>query len=89
MTDEPDLYEKMKSMSKAELESHYDISITAGRMLNVAGVSTILLALIFSNAFVIGLACCGAYVLGQLAVGIDETKEYIISLLEKKYKINS
>ena len=86
---EPDLFEKMKSMSKTELEDHYDISIIAGRVLNIAGVSTILFALIFSNIFVIGLASFGAYILGQLAVGIDETKAYITELLEKKYKINS
>lgn len=89
MTDKPDLFTKMKSMSTEELESHYDISIIAGRMLSIAGITAILLALIFSNVFVIGLAACGTYILGQLAVGIDETKAYIAGLLEKKYKINS
>jgi hypothetical protein len=86
---EPDLFEKMKSMSKAELEDHYDISIIAGRVLNIAGITAILLALIFSNVFVIGLAAFSTYILGQLAVGIDETKAYIIGLIEQKHKINS
>jgi hypothetical protein len=81
---EPTVFEKMKLMSTEELEEHYGISIIAGRILNVAGVATILLALIFSNVFVIGLASFGAYVLGQLSVGIDETKAYITELIKQK-----
>lgn len=86
---EPTLLDKMKSMSAQELEDHYNISIVAGRLLNFAGISAILLALIFSNVVVISLAVVGVYVFGQLAVGIDEVKVYITDLLNQKHKINS
>lgn len=89
MSNEQDLFEKMKAMSTDELESHYNVSIIAARILNIMGIGTILFALIFSNIFVILLAAGGTFVLGQLAVGLDETKTYISDLLEKKYKINS
>lgn len=86
---EPTLFEKMKTMSQEELGSHYDTTIIVARILNIAGVGAILLALIFSNIFVTGFAVISAYILSQLAVGIDETKAYITDILEKKYKINS
>jgi hypothetical protein len=86
---EPVLFEKMKNMSKEELQDFYDTSGIAGRILHVLGISSILLALIFSNVFVITLSAISVYIVGQMSVGIDETKAYITELLEKKYKINS
>jgi hypothetical protein len=90
MSEETSLLEKMKTMSKEELEGYYDTTGSAARLLNILGVGLILLALIFSDMiFIAGLAIVAVYIVGQLAVGLDETKDYISDLLEKKYKINS
>jgi hypothetical protein len=90
MSEETSLLEKMKTMSKEELEGYYDTTGSASRLLNILGVGLILLALIFSDMiFIAGLAIVAVYIVGQLAVGLDETKDYISDLLEKKYKINS
>jgi hypothetical protein len=90
MSEGTSLLEKMKTMSKEELESYYDTTGSASRLLNILGVGLILVALIFSDMiFIAGLAIMAVYIVGQLAVGLDDTKDYIRDLLEEKYKINS
>jgi hypothetical protein len=86
---EPTLIDKMKSMSVKELEDHHNMSVTASRILNVAGIGTILLVLFFTNILSVCLAAISLYVLGQLAVGMDGIKELITDLLNQKHKINS
>jgi hypothetical protein len=89
MNKEESLFDKMKTMSAEELTGFYSTSRTIGGILHVAGISLILLMLLFPNIVVLTLLGIGTYIVSQFAVGIDEAKAYITKLLEEKYKINS
>lgn len=90
MSEEQGLFEKMKTMTKEELESYYDTTGSAGRLMNFLGVGLFFTALVFSEVtWVVVLSLIGVYVVVQMAMGIDEAKAHIINILETKHKINS
>lgn len=80
-----ELFENMKSMSKDELNDYMNTVKFARNICNVAGVTAVLLALTFTNVFVVVLACIVLWFFSQMAVGADVTQAFIINLLETKF----
>ena len=80
-----ELFEKMKSMSKDELIEYMGTVKIASNICNVAGISAVLLALAFTNVYMLCIAGVALWGFGQLAVGADVTKAFITILLETKF----
>lgn len=80
-----ELFENMKSMSKDELNDYMSTVKFARNICNVAGVTAVLLALTFTNVYMVIFACIVLWVFGQIAVGTDVTQDFIVKLLETKF----
>lgn len=84
-TEKIELFEKMKSMSKDELIEYMGTVKIASNICNVAGISAIMVALVFTNIYVLSISALALWGFGQLAVGADVTKAFINNLLETKF----
>jgi len=80
-----ELFEKMKSMSKDELIDYMGTVKIASNICNVVGISAVMLALVFTNIYMLSIAGVVLWGFGQLAVGADVTKAFINNLLETKF----
>lgn len=80
-----ELFEKMKSMPKDELIEYMGTVKLARNICNVIGISTVLLALTYTNIFVLSITGLVLWGFGQLAVGADVTQAFIVNLLETKF----
>ncbi len=89
MSDEGDLFDKIKIMSKDELIVEKGLVKIAGRICTSVGVASVFFALVFTNIYTIIFVSAVLYFVGQIAVIADELKVCINDLLETKYKINS
>ena len=86
MSKEPELLQRMHTMSSDELNGYISTTKLAGKICAFSGISAILLALIFTNVFVITLTGVVLYFFGKMAVGCDEIFKHATALLEKKYR---
>ena len=85
MKEESGLFEKMKTMPREELESYYDTITTSSFVFNVLGTMLMFSAIVLSDTtWAMCLCLIGTYALAQMAVAVDEAKEYVTKLLEKK-----
>ncbi len=81
--DDDSLMSKLKRMNREQLAEYARAAKLAAGIINVLGVTTILLALIFPNIFMIVGAVWLVFEFGKASSQIAETKEYIRSRLDK------
>lgn len=63
-----DLTAKIKSMPAGELNEYRNSIVFVSRFSNVAGVSSLFLAIAFTNVFTVCSALLAVYVLGRISV---------------------
>lgn len=85
-SEQPELFDKMMTMSKAELEGYLSTVKFAKHLCNFAGISAVLLALFFPNIYMVMLSMAVLWAFSNLAVGADKTRDFALALMEKKYK---
>ena len=80
-----DLFERMKTMQRGELESFLLTAKITSRCASVIGVSAILLMMVFPGIIVAAIASATIILVGNIAVGSDTIKAFINDTLEKNF----
>lgn len=78
-----ELYNKLSTLSKEDLETYRDSAISIKNFIDVVGVSTIFGMLMFTNIFTILFGGIVVYFMSILSINITNTLNYIRGLLSK------
>lgn len=86
-----ELFAKLNTLSRDELLSYQTAANSTQRFLNIAGVSSLLTILMFTNIITVALGVFVVYLLGHMSANVENTKEHIEKLLSRmpKDQINS
>ena len=78
-----ELYIKLNTMSKEELESYETAALSTKKFIDVSAVSILFIMLVFTNLFTILFGTITVYVMSLMSVNVTNTLNYIRSRLSK------
>lgn len=89
MSDKQEFISKIKKMPVEEILRYKTTAINTNRVINVFGILTLLMMLIFPNMEMIIAGAIFIFIFANMSVGISEFLKEISEILAKKKKINS
>lgn len=89
MSEREEFISKIKKMSVDEILRYKVTAINTNRVINIFGVLTLLMMLLFPNMGMIIAGAVFIFLFANMSVGISQFLKEITEILAKKEKINS